>query len=293
MVGRVLCVCADRFSVDTPSGTVTVKSRKKNKRALPLSGDFAELERSGDEYVLEGLCPRANFFVRPPVANVDTLVVTVAPLPEADLLTVDKMLIVAHKAGVRTVLCVNKTDVAQEDFFCALREQYEGVASAVVQTCAVRGDAEALRPYLHGLVCLSGQSAVGKTSLINALCGTDRPVGELSEKTLRGKNTTVGVHLLPVGDGAYIADTPGFGSLDVEGIAAADLPLYYDEYVRIADGCRYRMCSHTIEPDCAVRAAVEKGELSRARYARYGMLLEQIKQQNAHRRSWRTTYEDK
>lgn len=293
MRGRVVRVLSDRFAVDVGGDTVFVKSRKKVKReTLPLPGDVVWLE-DGGEYVLSRIEPRRNRLIRPPVANVDNLVITIAPLPAPDFLTVDKILLSAHKAGIAPVLCVNKTDILPPHFVEDVQAQYDTVAE-VVTSCAATGDVSALRARLAGgFSCFAGQSAVGKTSLINAVCGVRRQVGALSEKTLRGKNTTTGVELLRTDEDTYIADTPGFGAYDLLDIQPADLPLYYDEYVALSGQCKYHMCSHTNEPDCAVRAAVEDGRRNAERYARYKAIFEELKRKDLHRKSWRNTYESK
>lgn len=281
MQGRVIRVDGDRFAVDIGESVVTVKSRKKVKRAdIPLAGDTVLLEGAG-EYVLTEILPRTCCLIRPPIANIDQIVVTLAPLPQPDFLTVDKMLLYAHRMGIETVLCVNKTDITPPDFFEDVKSQYEGVADAVVSACAATGQIDALKERLRGkFTCFAGQSAVGKTSLVNAVCRLSRTVGHLSEKTLRGKNTTTRVELIKTDENTYIADTPGFGALRLFDMRPEELALYYDEYVAYADACKYRVCTHTTEPDCAVRAAVQNGALSRARYERYNRLFAELRKEN-------------
>lgn len=292
--GRVVKVLSDRFMVDVGNESVQVKSRKKLKREiLPLPGDFVLLEQAGGEYVLYKIEERKNRLIRPAVSNADKVIITVAPLPETDFLTVDKLIIGAHKAGVSTVICVNKTDITPQGFTESVEAQYAGVADAIVAVCAERKKTAALEKLLTGgFSCFAGQSAVGKTSLINAVCGLDREVGDLSEKTLKGKNTTTSAELIKISDGTYIADTPGFAALDLFDIKPEELSLYYDEYVALSSGCKYHMCTHVSEPNCAVRAAVESGRLNGLRYERYLMLCEELKKCNLHRKSWRKAYDD-
>lgn len=294
MIGRVVRVLSDRFAVDIGDRVVFVKSRKKIKRAdNPLAGDLVYLTQDG-EYVLAGIEPRKHRLIRPPVANVDQMIVTLAPLPDPDFFTVDKMLLSAHKEGVRTVLCVNKTDMLPDGFLARVRAQYTGVADEIVCACAAQGDTADLQRLLRGrFSCFAGQSAVGKTSLVNAIAGGHRQVGDLSEKTMRGKNTTTGVELIKLAPDTFIADTPGFGALDLQDIRAEELALYYDEYVQLAPQCQYRMCTHIGEPDCAVRKAAASGALDNSRYERYKLLFAQLQQQNAHRKFGRKTYENK
>ncbi len=290
--GRVIKILSDRFAVAIPSGTVEVKSRKKIKReVLPVAGDSVLLEKVAEEYVLAAIEPRVNRLIRPPIANVDCIVITVAPVPEPDFVVVDKMIVSARKAGIRTAVCVNKTDIVPDGFTARIFAQYSGVADEVLCVSASRGDTAELQKLLRGkFSCLAGQSAVGKTSLVNRICGVNREVGELSEKILRGKNTTVGVELIRTEPDTYVADTPGFGALDLSGVEPSDLHLYYEEYVSLSEKCKYRMCTHTVEPDCAVRAAVQDGKLNEERYDRYCLIYKELKDKNG-RKTWRTTYE--
>ena len=293
--GRVIRVLSDRFVVATENGEeITVKARKKHKKEGLLAGDMVQLAFAADESVLSEVLPRKNALIRPPIANLDCLIITLAPLPLPDFLTLDKMLINAHRIGLGTVLCVNKSDAFPPGFFEEIVREYSGVADQIVSVSAHGGEVDALKPILKGkFCCLAGQSAVGKTSLINALCGKNRQVGSLSEKSGRGKNTTTGVELIPTGENGFLADSPGFGALDLFEIAYNELMLYYDEYVRVAHGCRFATCTHTEEPDCAVRQAVALGELNEARYERYKQLFTELKTKSQNRRSWRYANEYK
>ncbi len=293
--GRVIKILSDRFAVDTGNSVVFVKSRKKVKRdVLPLPGDIVVLDDSGGEYVLSSILPRTCRMVRPPIANVEQIVITVAPIPETEFSNVDKLIINARHVGIRTVICVNKTDIVPDGYHEEIKAQYGSVVDDLIEVCAARGDTDKLIGVLQGrFTCFAGQSAVGKTSIINAVCGINREVGGVSEKTQKGKNTTTDVEIIPLGDNTFVADTPGFAALDINDILPSDLHLYYGEYVELADNCRYRMCSHTIEPDCAVKKAVEDGGLNASRYERYLSIMDELKKQNTHRRSWRYANEKK
>ena len=292
--GRVLKILSDRFVVDLGAEAVFAKARRKLKECNLLAGDIAELEKTGDEYVLFGIQPRTNRLIRPAIANADQIIITVAEIPEVEYYTLDKMIINAHKVGVRTIICINKTDLSTAPFLDGIKEQYEGVVDQIVEVSALKLNIKPLLSELEGKFSFfAGQSAVGKTSLINVVCGLNREVGGLSEKTMRGKNTTTGVELIKIDPQTYIADTPGFATLDLDDIECDELALYYDEYVRLASDCKYRMCTHTNEPNCAVRSAVDGGTLDRKRYERYCNMLEELKQNKLRRKSWRKTYESK
>ena len=152
---------------------------------------------------------------------------------------------------------------------------------AVVGISAKSGKTDDLLPLLKGkITCFAGQSAVGKSSLCNALTGSKFfEVGELSEKIMRGKNTTTAASLVRLSDNTFIVDTPGFNMLDVFDISAEDLDLYYDEYVELSGKCKYHRCTHIAEPGCEVKRKVASGELSSARYERYKTLFATLKNQ--------------
>lgn len=270
---------SDRFGVDENGKTLFVRARGKLKRdGELLVGDFVELSDSDGETVITKVCPRSNSLIRPAVANVDAIVAVIAPSPEPDLALVDKMLVNCKRAGVDCVICINKSDLdgvrAGE-----IEKQYGSDASAVVETCARRGEISELVAAIRGkLVCFAGQSGVGKSTLVNALTGEDRhKTGEISEKIMRGKNTTTSARIVNAGDGITVIDTPGFSMLDAFEEDYRSLAAYYDEYVALADGCKFHPCTHTTEPDCAVKRAVSGGRLNRDRYERYLTIFEELK----------------
>lgn len=293
--GRVIKVLSDRFAVDSGETVVFVKSRKKLKReTLPLPGDEVLLDSCGDEYILSKIESRRNRLIRPAIANVDQIIITLAPIPEVEFFTVDKMIVNAHKYGINTVICINKTDITTNGFADDVISQYNGVVDKIVSVCAAEGQTDSLYSVLYGkFSCFAGQSAVGKTSIINRLCGLNRQVGELSEKTMRGKNTTTGAELIKLGSETFVADTPGFAVVELDGIIPEELHLYYDEYLEYASCCKYHMCTHINEPDCAVRKAVVLGRLNKQRYERYCELTKELKKANTRRKSWRNAYENK
>ena len=143
----------------------------------------------------------------------------------------------------------------------------------------------AIMPLLKDkITCLAGQSAAGKSSLINLITGKKQcEVGQLSEKIQRGKNTTTAVSLVPVGENSYVADTPGFSLLDVFDIDADDLDLYYNVYVDLSDKCRYRRCKHIAEPGCEVKRRVDAGLLSKERYERYKQITSELQSKNKYK----------
>ena len=265
------------------SGLYTLHAQKKLRRTglKPLVGDrvaFMPGEGEEDGWI-EQILPRKNELVRPSVANVDTLMLVLAPVPLPDMVMIDKLVLRARRGGMTPALCVNKTDL-ESDLPQRIGREYAGSELHSFFVSARTGAGlEALRPMMEGRVtCLAGQSAVGKTSLLNALFGLEMETGGLSEKTARGRHTTRRAELMALG-GAYVMDTPGFSLLELDDdLTPLDIAGYYTEYAALEEGCRFQPCLHDREPGCAVRRAVEKGELGQQRWERYRTLLAEARE---------------
>ena len=251
---------------------------RKNK-VTPLVGDNVkiQLKADGTGSICE-ILPRKTELVRPPAANVDTLVIVIsAAFPEPDMTLVDKMLIQAEKCNIKPVICINKTDLGQRD---DIAEIYSNAGYNVLKVSAEKKEIpDELIELLRGKVtAFSGVSGVGKSSLLNVIAGSDMETGSLSDKIQRGKNTTRHVELLQAFDG-FVFDTPGFSSFELAGIPHNDLWEYFPEFHGKTEFCRFRDCSHTSEQaDCAVKAAVENGEISESRYNSYCELYKILKE---------------
>lgn len=219
--------------------------------------------------VISQVLPRKNRLSRPEVANVDVCFIVVAAEPQADLYLTDKVLINCFQEGIEPVIVVNKSDLSNT-VFDEVRSNYGDIADIISTSAMDGGSVGQIRKYLQGkTACFAGQSAVGKTSLVNAMLSeTVGLVGGLSAKTGRGRHTTRHAVLLKI-DGGFIADTCGFSLCELHGIRSDELRLYLDDFVRLSVGCRYTSCTHTAEPDCAVKRAAAAGALNKDRYDRY------------------------
>ncbi len=236
----------------------------KLKKSDILVGDFVEF----DGGVIKEVFTRKNTFIRPSVSNIDCVIIVVSPQPKPDFLLIDKLIINALNQDVEIVFVVNKTDLNNE--LCdQLKQEYGKCKVKFLPVCAKNGDGiDELREYLGGkLSLLAGQSAVGKTSVVNALFGLGLKTGDLSEKISRGKHTTTYSEIHEYQD-VRIIDTPGFAVIDAE-VSEKDLPLLYPEFEEYYSRCKFRTCTHISEPDCMVKDAVEKGLISKERYQRY------------------------
>lgn len=253
----------------------------------PLPGDRVEFELVSDEEgYMRAILERKNSFVRPAVANVDQLVIVMsASAPRPDLLLTDRLLLAAARCGVAPVLLLNKSDERDEALERDIRMQYAPTGYRVLVTSAYTGEGLiALKEALTGKVsCFTGQSAVGKSSLLNALLPElALEVGGLSKKTERGRHTTRHAQLVPAYGGAVV-DTPGFSLLETRELEPEELSRFYPEMRESAGSCYFTACLHITEPDCAVKALLETGGLSSGRYERYVQLVKELIEMRKHR----------
>lgn len=259
--------------------------RKQGK--TPLPGDNVELsfDKKDGGYLIS-ILPRENELLRPAVANVDLLLIVVSssePLPDLEL--ADKLLLYCAKQGIEPILVINKCDSGESESSAAIAAQYQDAVGSIVSVSAETGyGMDRLRELLSGrTICLAGQSAVGKSSLLNTLLGLDLATGELSAKTERGRHTTRHAELIPMPNGALIADTPGFSMLETVPLEPEEIPLMYPDLKKYSDGCRFTGCLHVSEPDCAVKEAVENGSINRERYARYVKIINEATELRRHK----------
>lgn len=243
--------------------------RKENIK--PMIGDRVTVENGS----LTKIEDRRNFLIRPPVANIDNLVIVVAAAsPSPDFTLIDKMLINAEIAEISPIICINKTDLANYD---EIENVYTLAGYPVVTVCAGNNEGtDKLSPYLKGkTTAFSGLSGVGKSSILNIITQSKMETGNVSDKIQRGKHTTRHVELIELEIGGFALDTPGFSSLEVEGIKANELWEYFPEFK--ADSCRFKGCSHINEPGCGVKDKLSKGKIAESRYQSYCELYDKLK----------------
>lgn len=268
------------YYVDTDAGRIECRAagRFRLEGVKPLVGDCVSVEpgSGGATSLITQIEPRRNELRRPLAANIDALLIVLSPRkPRSDLLLCDKLLVEARRQGIEPVIVINKTDDSPEES-AELAAAYAG-AAPVFQISAATGSGVAeLEEAIAGkTVCLTGQSAVGKSSLINRIAGEDhQATGGLSRKTDRGRHTTRAVEIFDVPRlHLSVIDTPGFSILTPPRSEERPLAELYPEFAPYQDGCRFDSCRHAREPDCAVKAAVESGKIDPGRYARYLQLL--------------------
>ena len=263
----------------------------RNKKMKPNVGDVVDIDVLSEEEKTGNLVKihkRKNQLIRPMASNVDQALVIfalVSPKPNFNLL--DRFLVLMEKQGIPALICMNKTDLASDEMIAEVRERYRTSGYPLLFVSAAQKEGiEAIREYLRGkTTTVAGPSGVGKSSLINLLQdGVQMQTGAVSEKIERGRHTTRHTELMWVEEDTYILDTPGFSSIELFGIEKEELGDYFPEIAAHAGDCRFRGCAHLAEPDCAVKEAVDNGEISKGRYENYQLLYEDLKKKTGYGR---------
>lgn len=254
----------------------------RKKGITPLAGDLVEFSVGNDDTcTIETIGERKNFLIRPPIANLDQLFVVVSILsPTPNLLVIDKMIAAAEEKKIEPIVVFSKTDLQSCEEY---RQIYETAGIPFVAVSSVSGEGvDQVREMLSGKIsAFSGNSGVGKSSLLNRLDERlSLPTAEISQKLGRGRHTTRQVELLKLGPDTYVADTPGFSSVDMiqtDLIHKENLPYNFREFAPYLHQCRFPSCSHTKEKGCAVLAALEEGKIASSRHQSYLAMYEEIK----------------
>ena len=282
--GRILRSLSGFYDVQTPAGLITCRARGilRKEGNSPLTGDMVEITVEKGKGMVEKILPRRNWFVRPAVANVDALVIFAANVnPVTEPFLIDRVAAIAGDRDVKVYLCINKCDL---DPAIDLERIYRHAGFSVILTSAETGDGvEELRSLLKGkLTAFTGNSGVGKSSILNRLCPElDLPTGEVSEKLGRGRHTTRHVELYRLEEDTYVADTPGFSSFDTDQmdvILKENLQYAFPDFGPFVGQCQFHDCSHRKEPGCAVTAALAAGQIEPTRYDSYLRLYEKASQ---------------
>ena len=254
----------------------------RKKKISPLAGDMVNITvRENGENTIDEILPRKNFLVRPPVANIDTLIiVSSVKEPAPSLLVIDKLTAIAVDKGIMPCVVFSKSDLGETTYY---EDIYKKAGIPVACICNKTGDGiDKVKAMIgEGITVFTGNTGVGKSSLLNAIDERfSLATGEISDKLGRGRHTTREVTLYHVGNG-LVADTPGFSSLDIEQtgdlIVKENLPFCFPEFEEYLGKCKFTSCSHTVEKGCLVIDALNKGEIHHERHANYVTMYNDVK----------------
>lgn len=261
------------------------KGAFRNQKIKPLVGDNVEIAVIDEEKKkgnVEEILPRKNELIRPAVSNIDmALVIFAAAKPDPNFNLLDRFLCMMEYQHVPVTICFNKCDLVAAEEKKALEDIYKPAGYDIIFTSAKQGiNLDELKALLKGkTTTVAGPSGVGKSSLINQLQDSVyMETGNISEKIERGKHTTRHSEIIPLGNDAYIMDTPGFSSMDMPGFEKEDLWTCYPEFLPHEPYCKFQGCSHISEPNCGVKDALAEGKISPVRYENYKLLYEEVKQ---------------
>lgn len=294
ITGRIIRGIAGFYYVDTADyGVVECHARGilRKDKTKPLVGDTVILEILPDEDAkghIVSVNDRINSLYRPEVANVDQVVIVFAmEKPAPNLMLLDKFLIMPNANDIPCHIVFNKKDLVSTERINELKDAYSAFGGKVIPISAKdESDVDNIKHLLEGKVTvLAGPSGVGKSTLINAVVGKQlMETGEISQKLMRGKHTTRRSELFKISGDTYIMDTPGFTSFELtEDVTKDNLSSYYTEFFEYEGKCRFLPCSHTHEPGCAVKSAVNENCISQIRYDNYNKIYEELKNRRVYR----------
>lgn len=280
--GRIIKALSGFYYVEDNNKIIQCRARGKFRKdeVKPLVGDFVEytVEGNNDGYVMK-LLPRKNSLVRPPICNVDqALIVSSCKEPDFSSMLLDKFLLVIEHLGIEPIIVISKMDLDQDNCVKKYVDAYRKADYQVFEISSKdnQGIEQLKTIFKDKVTVITGQSGVGKSSLLNALdINLNLETNDISKSLGRGKHTTRHVELIKMYEG-YLGDTPGFSSLELE-MTPEELAVAYHDFAMYSNECKFRGCLHDSEPKCGVKQAVEDNLISKERYEHYLMNLQEVK----------------
>lgn len=296
MRGIIIENISNLYKVKTEEGIVyeaNARGKFKKDDITPVVGDFVECEvvkedKEKDRVSIDKILDRKVYIKRPKIANISQIVLVVSSKhPKPDLLMLDKQLAFIEYLGIKALIVLNKTDLDKEKTFKQIKNVYERIGYKVLETEAKEGVGikELKKELLNNTNVFSGNSGVGKSTLINSIFDKDVTLeGEISKKNKRGKNTTTYTRLYEIDKNTFIADTPGFSTFDISEIESRDLCLYFKEFRKYINDCEFVGCTHIKEENCGIKNAIKEGKIEQERYDRFCKIYNELKEKE--KRKW-------
>lgn len=290
MQGIIIGNISNTYKIKTESNEYEAYARGKfkNEEIVPLVGDKVEIEITDKEKksaIIEKILPRKNEIKRPKIANIDQIIFIISTKnPKPDLLMLDKQLAYVEKLKIQPIIIINKIDL--QDTYKQIQELYTNIGYKVLVTSTKQdiGINEIKKILKNKISVFSGNSGVGKSSIINSIFNEDKTQeGEISHKNKKGKNTTTDTKLYELEQNTYIADTPGFSSFEINEIESNELEKYFREFVPQIEECEFIGCTHIKEQNCGIKQGIKDGKISQERYDRYCKIYEELKDREKYR----------
>lgn len=292
MRGIIVGNVSNKYEIEVDGVTYEAVARGKFKidEMIPTVGDRVEIdiiEENKKTAVITKILPRDNYIKRPKLANLTRLIFVIsAKEPKPDLLLLDKQLAFAEFLKIEPIIVINKMDLENQEIINNIKNIYQNIGYKVLITSAKQKQGiEEIREILQQRTsAFSGNSGVGKSTILNAIFGKDlTKEGMISNKNKKGKNTTTIVQLYKIDNKTYIADTPGFSTFDIYEIEKADLYKYFREFKEEEKNCKFVGCTHIKEQECGIRMALGEGRISKERYENYVKIYKDLKDKEEHK----------
>lgn len=290
MQGLIVENVSNKYTVkcDDKLYIATARGKLKIDEIFPVVGDNVEIEVLDDNTsIINNIFPRKTYIKRPKISNISQIIFVVSMKhPKPDLLLLDKQLAYAEFMNINPVIVLNKIDLIDDEEIKKIANIYEKIGYKVIKTDAINmvGIDELKENLKNNISVFSGNSGVGKSSLINAIFEDNLTIaGEISIKNKKGKNTTTSSKLYEIGKNSYIADTPGFSTFEINEIKSIDLYKYFKEFVKEEKNCEFVGCTHIKENSCGIKNALEQGNIELSRYENYKKIYENLKDLEEHK----------
>lgn len=288
IIGKVIRIDLDIYVIQTKKEIIQAKARgNTKKKGSILVGDVVSVESAGQDYMITSVRNRQNSLIRPPVSNIDQMIiVTSLATPVPDYILLDKQIVLCMSKGINPVICINKIDLERDNEQAKIdleyiKKTYSNLGIEILFVSAKeKVGLDDLKKVLKGKTsAFSGNSGVGKSSITSELIGQDILVGDIGQKSNRGKHTTKSVNIYAIDEDTFILDTPGFSSYELYDIEYRDLKDFYPEFKSCH--CDYSDCAHVIEDEsvCDVKRHLTAGKIDSGRYERYVYIYEKLKEQ--------------